>query len=198
MTRVIVKGILACGMLVAFGFGVAETQQLAPFRAQDPGLREGSAGAGGSLGGLTGNQQTFFRQGLDDFAESEEPDEGLGPRMNLDSCGGCHSQPAIGGTSPAVNPQVAFAEAASPSQYPALAQFIRADGPIREARFVRNADGSADGGVHALFTVTGREGADGCNLTQPNFGRELANNNVIFRIPTPTFGLGLVEQIPDA
>ena len=29
--------------------------------------------------------------------------------MNLDSCGGCHSQPAIGGTSPAVNPQVAFA-----------------------------------------------------------------------------------------
>ena len=36
-------------------------------------------------------------------------DEGLGPRFNLDSCGGCHAAPAIGGTSPAVNPQVAKA-----------------------------------------------------------------------------------------
>src|SRR5439155_4497677 len=26
----------------------------------------------------------------------------------------------------------------------------------------------------------------------------LANNNVIFRIPTPVFGAGLIEQIPDA
>ena len=29
--------------------------------------------------------------------------------MNLGSCGGCHLQPALGGTSPPVNPQVAFA-----------------------------------------------------------------------------------------
>src|SRR5436190_8201712 len=166
--------------------------------ARDPGVRGGTAGAGGTLPGLSTTQTAFFAHGRTDFNAAEEPDEGLGPRMNLDSCGGCHSQPAIGGTSPAVNPQMAFAEAASPSQYPALSQFIRADGPVREARFVRNADGSADGGVHALFTVTGRAGAAGCNLTQPNFAHELANNNVIFRIPTPTFGLGLVEQIPDA
>ena len=38
-----------------------------------------------------------------------QTEPGLGPRFNLDSCGGCHSQPAIGGTSPAVNPQVAVA-----------------------------------------------------------------------------------------
>lgn len=63
---------------------------------------------------------------------------------------------------------------------------------------MRNPDGTADGGVHALFTITGRTGANGCNIRQPDFARELSNNNVIFRIPTPVFGAGLIEQIPDA
>jgi CxxC motif-containing protein (DUF1111 family) len=79
-----------------------------------------------------------------------------------------------------------------------LPSFITANGPVREARFVRNADGSPDGGVHGLFTVTGRAGAETCMLTQPNFARELARNNVIFRIPTPVFGAGLIESIPDS
>jgi CxxC motif-containing protein (DUF1111 family) len=35
-------------------------------------------------------------------------------------------------------------------------------------------------------------------LAQPAFPQQLAANNVIFRIPTPTFGLGLVESTPDA
>jgi CxxC motif-containing protein (DUF1111 family) len=69
---------------------------------------------------------------------------------------------------------------------------------VREARFVRNADGTADGGVHALFTITGRPGADGCSLGQPDFATAVANHNVVFRIPTPVFGAGLIEQIPDA
>jgi len=76
--------------------------------------------------------------------------------------------------------------------------FISTNGPVREARFVRNPDGTADGGVHALFTITGRTGANGCTLAQPNFDQELQNNNVIFRIPTPVFGAGLIEQIPDS
>ena len=54
------------------------------------------------------------------------------------------------------------------------------------------------GGVHALFTVTGRPGADGCTLKQPDFATELANRNVIFRIPTPVFGAGLIESIKDS
>src|SRR5207249_1153454 len=37
-----------------------------------------------------------------------------------------------------------------------------------------------------------------CNLAQPDFATQLSNNNVIFRIPTPTFGAGLIEAIPDA
>ena len=166
--------------------------------ARDPGVRGGAAGAGEALSGLSVTQRAFFEHGKDDFNEAEEVADGIGPRMNLDSCGGCHSQPAAGGSSPAVNPQVALANAAAPSQLPAISQFIRSDGPVREVRFVKNADGTNDGGVHALFTISGRAGANGCNLAQPDFAGQLANGNVIFRIPTPTFGLGLVEQIPDA
>src|SRR5262249_37576519 len=120
----------------------------------------------------------------------------LGPRMNLDSCGGCHVHPAVGGSSPAVNPQVAFATKDGGTD--AVPPFVLLNGPVREARFVSNRNGTPDGGVHALFTITGRDGADGCKLTQPDFATELANRNVIFRIPTPVFGAGLVEQIPDA
>jgi CxxC motif-containing protein (DUF1111 family) len=37
----------------------------------------------------------------------------------------------------------------------------------------------------------------GCNISQPDFATNLANSNVIFRIPTPTFGGGLIEAITD-
>ena len=115
--------------------------------------------------------------------------------MNLDSCAGCHSQPATGGSSPAVNPQIAFANAIGGTD--SIPSFLSANGPVREARFVSNPDGTPDGGVHALFTITGRLGATGCSLVQPDFARQLANHNVIFRIPTPVFGAGLIEAIPD-
>src|SRR5262249_43620971 len=62
----------------------------------------------------------------------------------------------------------------------------------------RNPDGTPDGGVHALFVINGLKGAGSCNLTQPNFAAAVANNNAIFRIPTPTFGLGLVEATTDS
>jgi CxxC motif-containing protein (DUF1111 family) len=159
-------------------------------------VRGDPAGAGGPIAGLSANELAFFNLGKEDFEEVEDVPDGLGPRMNLDSCGGCHVQPATGGTSPFVNPQVAFASKDGGTDF--VPSFIRSNGPIREARFVRNPDGTADGGVHALFTITGRTGAGTCNLRQPNFDRELSNNNVIFRIPTPTFGAGLIEQIPDA
>ncbi|HEU5297277.1 MAG TPA: di-heme oxidoredictase family protein [Burkholderiaceae bacterium] len=137
-----------------------------------------------------------FVAGKEDFAEVEEVDEGLGPTMNLDSCGGCHAQPAVGGTSPALNPQVAFAT--KDGMRNSVPSFIRANGPVREVRFVRNPDGTPDGGVHALFTIRGHAAAKGCNITQPDFAGELSRRNVIFRIPTPTFGLGLIEAIPDS
>jgi CxxC motif-containing protein (DUF1111 family) len=186
--------------------GGASAQSATPSRApavQDPGLRGGPAGAGGPLPGLNGLEKAFFRAARDIFAEvgsvtgtmPGEDGRGLGPRFNLNSCAGCHSQPAIGGTSPAVNPQVAIA-----TQYGArnvVPPFISLNGPIREARFVKKPDGTPDGGVHALYVISGRSDAPGCNIRQPNFAAELARNNVVFRIPTPLFGLGLVENVSD-
>src|SRR4029078_10110172 len=75
--------------------------------------------------------------------------------------------------------------------------FIKRDGPIREARFKFNPDGTADGGLHALFPIPGRSDAPGCFLTQPDFRSAVSARNVIFRIPTPLFGAGLIEAIDD-
>jgi len=182
---------LAAGILVGLA-GVLEAQN----RARDPGLRGDPAGAGGPIAGLTDYQKQLFELGLEDFSEAEDVADGVGPRMNLDGCGGCHAQPATGGTSPAVNPQVAFATKDGGTDR--VPSFITPNGPIREARLVRHPDGRPDGGVAALFTITGRAGATGCNIKQPDFAAELSRHNVIFRIPTPVFGAGLIEQIPDS
>src|SRR5213594_4594280 len=172
----------------------------AQFLARDPGVRGGGPGAGAHLAGLTASQRVFFDAGSDEFQEADGLGEGLGPRFNLDSCVGCHSQPAVGGTSPATNPQVAVATAFGARN--TVPSFITINGPIREARFKRKADGTPDGGVHNLFVISGRNDgtadASGCTIRQPNFDRQLANENVIFRIPTPMFGAGLIEQVPDA
>ncbi|TMH72668.1 MAG: thiol oxidoreductase [Betaproteobacteria bacterium] len=162
---------------------------------RDPGARGGAAGAGAPIAGLTGTELASFDAGKEDFEEEEGVADGLGPTMNLGSCAGCHLHPAVGGTSPAVNPQVAFATLDGATN--AVPSFITAKGPVREARFVKNADGTPDGGVHDLFTIAGRSDAPGCVLAQPDFEKELARRNVIFRIPTPVFGAGLIEQIPD-
>jgi CxxC motif-containing protein (DUF1111 family) len=191
---------LAAAVILLFTFQIemASSQLAAPstsFKAQDPGVRGGAPGAGGPIAGLSGTESAFFTRSRDTFQEVDGVAQGLGPRMNLDQCSGCHLQPAVGGTSPSVNPQVAFAGRDGGTDF--VPSFVKANGPVREARFVRNPDGTADGGVHALFTITGRTGANGCTLVQPNFNQELQNNNVIFRIPTPVFGAGLIEQIPD-
>jgi CxxC motif-containing protein (DUF1111 family) len=130
---------------------------------------------------------------------------GLGPTFNGNGCAVCHAQPAVLGTSPAPfspqvsasNPQVALATHDGARN--TVPSFITANGPIREARFVTDpATGNPDGGVHGLFTIAGRTDAPGCNATQPPFAQQLAANNVIFRIPTPLFGAGLIENIPEA
>jgi len=192
-TKIAAPLALASAVAAAFLFQI-EPASSDP-SARDPGVRFGPADAGEPLADLTANERAFFELGKEDFNEAEDVADGVGPRMNLDGCGGCHSQPAVGGTSPAVNPQVAFANKDGGTD--TVPSFITPRGPIREARFVKKPDGTPDGGVHALFTITGREGADGCNIAQPNFAAELARNNVIFRIPTPVFGAGLIEQIPD-
>jgi len=185
----------------AFAIGVAT------INAQvDPGPRPGPASAGNYYPTLNANEQNFFSQALARFQEidsvsgtiSGETGSGLGPTFNGNSCAMCHAQPAIGGSSPGLaspqkpvsNPQVALATLHGATN--TVPSFITANGPMREARFV------SDGGVHGLYTIAGRSDAPGCALAQPDFASQLAAHNVIFRIPTPLFGLGLVENTPDS
>jgi hypothetical protein len=70
------------------------------FKATDPGVRGGAAGAGGPIQGLSFTQRAFFAAGKQAFESEEDVAQGLGPRMNLDSCVGCHAYPAAGGSSP--------------------------------------------------------------------------------------------------
>ncbi|TLY41544.1 MAG: thiol oxidoreductase, partial [Nitrospirae bacterium] len=178
----------------------------ADFFATDPGVRGGPPGAGDHIDGISENERKFFEAGLEAFREvqsvqggtieGEETEPGLGPRFNLDSCAGCHAQPAVGGTSPFTNPQVEVANKAGATNV--VPDFIIKQGPVREARFKFNPDGTRDGGVHDLFTITGRTDAVGCNIAQPDFKAAEANDNLIFRIPTPLFGAGLIQAIDDS
>jgi CxxC motif-containing protein (DUF1111 family) len=153
----------------------------------------------------------FFKDGLARFAFIEmvsggnaasNTGNGLGPRFNSNQCSSCHLFPTIGGSSPPQNPLLAVAtENGANNEVP---WFEAPNGPVREARFVQS-NGVKDGGVHNLFVVTGRADAGACNLGQPNFlpaGNPLTgqggNSNIVFRIPTPTFGAGLIEAIPDS
>src|SRR5262249_47194265 len=162
------------------------------------------------IAGLTVHESKFFDAGQGAFLEIDsvsgtvpgEAGSGLGPRFNLNTCAGCHAQPATGGTSPSSNPEFTIANLDGAAN--SVPFFVTATGPVREARFkfVPNADGTLsatrDGGVHDLFVITGRIDAAGCNIVQPDFNAAAAGNNLIFRIPTPVFGGGLLEEIPDA
>jgi len=55
------------------------------------------------------------------------------------------------------------------------------------------------GAVANLYTFTGRsdENAPGCNIGQEPITQEIQAQNAIFRTPTPTYGLGFVENTSD-
>jgi Di-haem oxidoreductase, putative peroxidase len=185
---------------------------------RDPGVRGGPPGAGGPIAGLTENELALWKEGRFRSTEVEgtcdtcsdypqgtplPPDApadatnsaGLGARFNANTCTtGCHSQPALGGTSPAINPSFALAKAKGATNL--VPFFETLDGPTREVRFLFNPDGSRDGGVHQKFTVAGRSDAPGCSLAQPNF--EAERGNLAFRIPSPMFGLGLIDALQDS
>jgi hypothetical protein len=92
-------------MMLRLSAAVMVLVSAAPALAQkDPGPRGGAPGSGGLISGLTSQQQTFLTAARERFTKVDDVADGLGPRFNLDSCSGCHSQPAIGGTTPAVNP----------------------------------------------------------------------------------------------
>lgn len=181
----------------------------------DPGPRPGPVvpptNPGNAIQNLSPAQLIAFQNGLGQFQETEPVNlsggpgnGGLGPTFNSDSCLSCHSQPAPGGTSPKIdafpfvghNPQFAVGQVADGKN--TIPFFVTQDGPVREARF------KSDGGVHDLFTIKGRTDLtvpptqNNCTLAQPDFPAEFAKGNLVFRIPTPVFGAGLIENIDEA
>jgi CxxC motif-containing protein (DUF1111 family) len=188
------------------------------FSQVDPGVRGAPVDAGNPLGSVAADNPTtilsFFNDGKTRFMATDsvspgsipgEDGAGLGPRYNSRNCSSCHAQPAVGGSSPAVNPQVADATADGATN--TVPSFITLSGPVREARFVFFTDSfgnpittSPNGGVEDLYTIAGRSDAAGCTaavIQQPNFTSAVAHNNVIFRIPTPVFGAGILENIDE-
>ena len=179
----------------------------------DPGVQSGNRGTGGSIidpGNDPNGFYAFFQDGLTRFQDVESVsnsptnNNGLGPRFNSNQCSSCHAQPAIGGTGAAVNPEFQFTSngVAPGSTTP---YFVTANGPTLEARFpfFFNRNGTVNynapnGGVEDLFTVTGRPDAGSCSLPQPSFNAAGQANNIIFRIPTPLFGAGLIENLDDS
>jgi CxxC motif-containing protein (DUF1111 family) len=187
------------------------------FAQTDPGVQGGNRGTGAALkfvqnddNGNNPGLNAFFLDGLKRFQDVESVsgsptgNNGLGPRFNSNQCSSCHSQPAVGGTGPAMNPQFSFA-GSSAAPRDTTPYFITATGPTREARFpfffdqFGNANpNNPNGGVEDLFTVSGRADAGSCVLPQPSFDAARVANNIIFRIPTPVFGAGLVENLDDS
>jgi len=181
------------------------------FAQTDPGVQSASRGTGASIINPANDPNgfyAFFQDGQSRFQEieavSNAANVGLGPRFNSNQCSSCHAQPAIGGSGVAANPQYQFPTngVAPGSTNPS---FITSTGPTVEARFpfFFNTNGtvnynSPNGGVEALYTVTGRSDAGTCSLQQPSFATAQQTNNVIFRIPTPTFGAGLIENLDDS
>lgn len=205
-TRQAVGKLIVASLVAAVASGACAITQGAAAPA-DPGVRGGAPGAGGPLPGLTPDEVAFFQDGLARFVTVESVsgghNSGLGPRFNSNSCQSCHGQPGVGGSSPASNPLIAIATLNGAKN--AVPWFITAQGPIREARFRLSPDGTPDGSVHDVFVVTGRSDAGACRIAQPSFlpaGNAVTgqggNPNIIFRIPTPVFGAGLIEAIPDA
>jgi CxxC motif-containing protein (DUF1111 family) len=179
-------------------------------QATDPGVRQAATDNGRPqpLVGLTAEEDAFFQNGVERFSavkvvvSASGDNSGLGPRYNSNQCSSCHLQPFVGGSSPAVNPLLSIAHADGAMN--AVPWFITKNGPIREARFVTS-HGAPDGGVHDLFVITGRTDAGNCNIAQPDFtpaGNGLTgqggNRNIVYRIPTPVLGAGLIEAIPDS
>jgi CxxC motif-containing protein (DUF1111 family) len=206
--------VLACLAALLFpGMAFAQT---------DPGVRPGAINGQPTatatsplpLASVAANNPSgaleFFENGLMRFQEVEVvsggANNGLGPRFNFNQCSGCHAQPAIGGSGPAKNPQFqVIADGIASGSTNTMPSFLTANGPTREVRFpfFFNSNGNPNtnapnGGVEDLFVVSGRADAGSCSLPQPSFSAAQSSNNIIYRIPTPVFGAGLLENIDDS
>jgi CxxC motif-containing protein (DUF1111 family) len=205
------------------------------------GARQNPPVSAGNLVGVWFQGLTVFSteasvDGTDDNGVAGQEILGLGPSFNAASCFQCHSQPAVGGSSPGCvnnnafcsnmaadpntgrvlatftsgnNPQIVEAsDRGGTNVIPAFVQARANTGPLLEARFpdglgsgpstLGNPASVPSGAVAELYTINGRTDtkkvAPNCQISQEPFA---SVSNIVFRIPIPTFGDGLVENIPE-
>src|SRR5450432_2551617 len=124
---------------------------------------------------LPGTNATTFAASKANFAAVENASDGLGPIFNANACGTCHQNGSLGGAGQQV-----------------------------EARYgtltggVFNGLASTGGSLRQLFGIGGFNiGGLNCNSGTDN---NPAAGATIFagRLTTPTFGLGLVDSLPDS
>ncbi|HTE49865.1 MAG TPA: di-heme oxidoredictase family protein [Kofleriaceae bacterium] len=135
------------------------------------------AAAGDALPGLTPEQLTAFEVGREDFAEVEEPDEGLGPVFNNTGCGVCHDAPATGGASSTALVEIRYGFTGPDGSFDPLSQF--------------------GGSLQQLSGIGPVEipGCEGVSFAQETIPAEA--NTTAGRLTQPLFGLGLIDNVPD-
>jgi len=157
---------------------------------------------------MSPNQQAFFNEAIVDFMEVDSVVEAyrgtgrrLGATFNGNGCAQCHAQRRLvqqsgmnskpkSGPQPASRPrQLDGATNTIPSF---ITRTVRCGGSIH-----RNPDGFPMAGPR--FDIPSWvEATEKDAILRSRTCPELANRNVIFRIPTPVFWLGLVEATPDS
>jgi CxxC motif-containing protein (DUF1111 family) len=124
---------------------------------------------------LPGTNATTFAAAKANFGQTETQQDGLGPIFNERSCSACHANGAMGGAGQNVE---------------------RRYGTLTNGVF--NGLGNTGGSLRQLFGIGGYNPSPGVNC-QSGTDANPAPGATIFagRVTTPTFGLGLVELIPD-
>jgi CxxC motif-containing protein (DUF1111 family) len=124
---------------------------------------------------IPGTNATDFAAAKANFGLTETQQDGLGPIFNERSCSACHSNGATGGAGQNIE---------------------RRYGTLTNGVF--NGLGNTGGSLRQLFGIGGFNPSPGVNC-QSGTDANPAPGATIFagRMTTPTFGLGLVELIPD-
>jgi CxxC motif-containing protein (DUF1111 family) len=124
---------------------------------------------------LPGTNAATFAAAKANFAAVENATDGLGPVFNANACGTCHQNGALGGAGQQVE-----------ARYGTL------------TNGVFNGLASTGGSLRQLFSIGGfNVGGLNCNSGTDN---NPAAGATLFagRVTTPTFGLGLVDSLPDS
>ena len=129
---------------------------------------------GEPLAGLTDEQRDAFDEGLEEFSQVEGPADGLGPVFNGRSCAECHAQPALGGSSAVLETRFG---ALSGGRFDAL---LSLGGSLIQTFGLETVSPTC-----AVRRISGE--------TVPASATLVAK-----RRSTALFGLGLVDNVPDA